>query len=73
MSMIWVVSYFEIQPLKAARRPSICATLVYLLGRWVAIWRVADAKDDDPEADRWDVVTITTDDSSPYGLQFLLG
>ncbi|HVT59305.1 MAG TPA: hypothetical protein VHR45_12995 [Thermoanaerobaculia bacterium] len=39
-------------------------------GRWWASWEILDAPADLPECRRYEVVTITEDPSSPYGVAF---
>ena len=45
-------------------------TVLYILGRWLAYWRVWELEDDSPEAHQWEVVRVESAPSAPYGIEF---
>jgi hypothetical protein len=44
--------------------------VVFLLGRWFAVWRMLEEPEDVPLSQRWNVLAIDTDPDSPHGLSF---
>ena len=44
--------------------------VVYLAGRWFAVWRILDAEDDAPEDQHWSIVRVEPSLSLPYGVEF---
>jgi hypothetical protein len=44
--------------------------VVYILGRWFAVWRMLEEPEDIPLSQRWNVLAIDTAPDSPHGLSF---
>jgi hypothetical protein len=44
--------------------------VVYILGRWFAIWRQLEEPHDIPPAQRWEVLRVEANPSAPFGLSF---
>jgi hypothetical protein len=46
-------------------------TVLYILGRWIAYWRVwEEVEEDAPESHQWEVVRVESHPSAPYGIDF---
>ena len=46
-------------------------TVLYILGRWIAYWRVwEEVEEDAPESHQWEVVRVESHPSAPYGIEF---
>jgi hypothetical protein len=44
--------------------------VVYVFGRWFAIWRQLEEPHDIPPAQRWQILTIEMDPTAPHGISF---
>ena len=51
---------------------SICTSLqvVYLFGRWWAVWRQLEEPEDTPPAQRWLILAVEPDPDAPHGVSF---
>jgi hypothetical protein len=46
-------------------------TILYALGRWIAVWRSLEEPADAPAELRWTVLRVSPDPDGPLGLAFL--
>jgi hypothetical protein len=44
--------------------------VVFLLGRWWAVWRMLEEPEDVPPSQRWEVLRVESDPTAPYGVSF---
>jgi hypothetical protein len=44
-------------------------TVLYLLGRWIAYYRIWEVEDDAPESHEWEVLRVHANPSMPFGIE----